>query len=173
MGTTSVRRNLFHHNLSRRPASGPPANSATQGGSNGVSSLSSRILRSASSSEAAASSLTAGPIDNGEIVVKEKNGSYKLDVPSLPPVLGSEDGDEMEGVEEGGPGGGSGSAAVDSAGDAEISGREKESMFIGRVRFIGRYSETYSLLHLRDRGKPDGNDVPKSSKQANQQRTSW
>lgn len=69
-------------------------------------------------------------MDNGDIVVKDKNGGYRLDIPVLSPTMTGEDGDEvpMEGVEEGRPSGGSGGTGVSSVGDADISGREKESM---------------------------------------------
>lgn len=95
----------------------------------------------ATSAATVSSSLSTGPVerDNGEIVPRDQNGNYKLDIPVLPPVMLGEDGDEagaMEGVEEGGAGaggrssGGSGSTGVNSgsaAVDAELGGREKES----------------------------------------------
>lgn len=104
--------------------SAAPPNPLGQGGNN-----ESRIQphsQKSSSSDSAASTLTNGQIDNGEIVVKDKNGGYELDIPVLAPVLGSEDGDEMDGVEEAAVS--SGPATADS-GESEISGREKESMF--------------------------------------------
>ncbi|EAW08618.1 uncharacterized protein ACLA_095510 [Aspergillus clavatus NRRL 1] len=126
MGTTSVRRNLFHHNLSRRPVSTvPPTGSLQSNGTSGVSGLSSHLLRS--STESTTSSLASGPVDNGDIVVRDKNGGYKLDMPILPPLVGGEDGDGMDGVDEGGNSGGT-VATVDSTGQMVITGREKEKI---------------------------------------------
>ncbi|XHF96912.1 hypothetical protein AWENTII_000522 [Aspergillus wentii] len=133
MGTTSVRRNLFHHNLSRNSVSTAPHNAHMQSGGHGPSGLQSQIIQSGSF-EATTSSLSNGPIDNGEIVVKDKNGSYKLDIPMLPPVAGSEDGDEMEGVD--GNSGGSGTTGADSAGETEVSGREKEKIEASLVEMM-------------------------------------
>lgn len=69
-------------------------------------------------------------MDNGDIVVKDKNGGYRLDIPVLSPMMTGEEGDEvpMEGVEEGRPSAGSGGTGVGSVSDTDISGREKESM---------------------------------------------
>ncbi|PWY71524.1 hypothetical protein BO94DRAFT_259012 [Aspergillus sclerotioniger CBS 115572] len=126
---TSVRRNLFHHHLSRRAGSTGPAGSAAHSStSNGTSNLSTQVLQPASSE--ASTCLSSGSIDNGEIVVKDKNGSYKLDIPVLPPLIG-EEGEEMEGMEEGGAGGGS------SNGHA-MSGREKEKMEANLVEMMYR-----------------------------------
>lgn len=127
MGTTSVRRNLFQHHLSRRPASAASSSASTValGGAYGVSSHG--PTSTSTSAAASSSSLSTGPLDNGEIVVKDKNGGYKLDIPILPPVVVGDDGDEgaMEGVEDGRPSAGSGATGVSD--DTEISGREKES----------------------------------------------
>lgn len=158
MGTNTVRRNLFHHNLSRRPASGVSANATTQGGSDGISSLSSRILGSASSD--AGVSLKAGSYDNGEIVAKDKNGNYKLDIPLIPPFLHGENGDRLESVDEGG---GAGAVAVGRTGEADISGCDKQKIevkladIMGRNRRNGQMSngpaEVLNLIHqnLRDK----------------------
>lgn len=126
MGTTSVRRNLFNNHLSKRAVSTVPP---MQGSSNNTSNVQSS--RSGSSSETNSSSLnlTAGSNDSGEIVVKDKNGSYKLDIPVLAPIVGGEDGDEIEGFDES-QNGGSGATVV-STGETEIGGREKESMWNG------------------------------------------
>lgn len=74
-------------------------------------------------------------VDGGEIVVKDKNGDYKLDIPVLPPATGEEDGDEMEGI-EGGATRGSGTTGADSTAQTEISGREKESKFTSIIRTL-------------------------------------
>lgn len=128
MAPTSVRRNLFHHHLSRRPASTTSSTPTIEEGHE--VSARSHLSRTPSTAElAASSSLGAGPVDNGEIVIKDKNGGYRLDIPMLSPAMAGEEGEEarMEGVEEGRPSGGSGGTGVSSVGDADISGREKES----------------------------------------------
>lgn len=83
-----------------------------------------------SSDESTASTLRSRPVDNGEIVVRDKNGGYELDIPTLPPASESEDGDDVSGVNEARASGGEGAAGTDFTGDTEISGREKESMLI-------------------------------------------
>ncbi|RAL07743.1 uncharacterized protein BO97DRAFT_235310 [Aspergillus homomorphus CBS 101889] len=128
MGTTSVRRNLFHHHLSRRPGSAVPSsssapNNATHG--DGAPVLTTHMAPSMSSESA--SSLSSGAVDNGEIVVRDKNGSYKLDIPVLPSLI-SEDGVEMEGLEGVGVQSGSRAATVNTANQSDISGREKEKI---------------------------------------------
>jgi len=75
--------------------------------------------------------LSNAPLDNGDIVVRDKNGAYKVDVPMLPPRLIGDDADEggMEGIEGGGQSGGAaGSGGV--ADEGEMSSREKESRFL-------------------------------------------
>lgn len=65
--------------------------------------------------------------DNREIVVRDKNGGYKLEVPRLPPqALVSEtgDGEELDDLDAGGSGNG------EIAFGAELSGVDKESMFL-------------------------------------------
>lgn len=59
--------------------------------------------------------------DGGDIVVRDKNGSYKVDIPVLQPGEDEDGGDPMEGVEGGGHPG------IDH--DGGMSGVEKESMF--------------------------------------------
>ncbi|PLN79236.1 hypothetical protein BDW42DRAFT_130197 [Aspergillus taichungensis] len=132
MGTTSVRRNLFHHHLSRRPVPATTPDEPMQnGGANGkMSDLSSRMLTSTSSGST--SSLSSGPVDNGEIVTRDQNGAYQLDTPVLPPVSG-DTGDEMEGVEEGPSG-----AGADSTAQTEIGTREKEKIEASLVEMMCR-----------------------------------
>lgn len=60
-GNSSVRRNLFHHTLSRRPTSASTSTSAT-------------TLQEGSQDE------------SSDIVVKDNNGSYQVQVPLLPPI---------------------------------------------------------------------------------------
>lgn len=119
MGTTSVRRNLFQNHLSRRPVS-------TSGPSNGSSGLSSQVAQL--NAPETNSSVAVGSMDDNEIVVKDKNGSYKLEIPVLPPITG-DDGDDMEGIEAGGGPGGNptGATGATSTGQGEMSGDEKDS----------------------------------------------
>ncbi|KAL4967258.1 uncharacterized protein BDV14DRAFT_197990 [Aspergillus stella-maris] len=144
MGTTSVRRNLFQNHLSRRPVS-------TAAPSNGSSGLSSQV--SQSNAPESISSVSSGPADDGEIVVKDKNGSYKLDIPVLPPMV-NEDGDEMEGIEGGGAGSSTAATGADSTGQGEMSGREKDKIEAGLVEIMYRNrnrqmsSEPHEILNL-------------------------
>jgi len=72
--TSSVRRNLFHHHLSRRPTSSSTASSAT-------------TLQSAIHD------------DSTEIVAKDRNGNYAVQVPTLPPLEDEQVEEEMGGSE--------------------------------------------------------------------------
>lgn len=67
--------------------------------------------------------------------MRDKNGGYKLDVPSLPHALVGEDGEELGDLdaEE------SGETAFDSS---ELSGREKESMSISKSGVYGELQLT-------------------------------
>lgn len=60
-GTSSVRRNLFHHTLSRRPTSASTSTSAT-------------TLQEGSQDE------------SSDIVVKDRNGNFEVQIPILPPL---------------------------------------------------------------------------------------
>ncbi|KAL4877663.1 hypothetical protein BJY04DRAFT_221845 [Aspergillus karnatakaensis] len=140
MGSSSVRRNLFQNHLSRRPVPSAPG-----GGAPG---LSSQLLQ-ANSSESNPPAFS-GSADDGEIVVKDKNGTYNLDIPVLPPVEG-EEGDEMEGIE----GGGSTTATgAESTGQGEMSGQDKERIeanlveMMYRSRNRQRSSEPHEILNL-------------------------
>lgn len=78
-------------------------------------------------------SLTASsPLDSREIVPRDQNGNYKLDIPALPPVMLEDEGDEspMDGMEDGQPGtAGSGNTGMTNSGmDGELGSRDKESM---------------------------------------------
>ncbi|KAL2216914.1 hypothetical protein M432DRAFT_633376 [Thermoascus aurantiacus ATCC 26904] len=153
MGTTNVRRNLFHHHLSRRPPSASSSSTSVMAGASSAYGLSSQRPTSTSTA-ASSSSLSSGPVDNGEIVVRDKNGGYKLDIPILPPVLAGDDGDgdAMEGVEDGRPSTGSG--ATGGSEDTEISGREKEKIEASLVEIMCRNrsrqmsSEPNEILNL-------------------------
>ncbi|KAB8256023.1 hypothetical protein BDV32DRAFT_106166 [Aspergillus pseudonomiae] len=159
MGTTSVRRNIFHHHLSKRSVPAALPNTSMQSGTNGgLTSLSSHVMPSASSE----STQSLGPsiADGEEIVVKDKNGDYKLDIPVLPPAVG-EDGDEMEGM-EGGATRGSGPTGAESTAQTEISGHEKEKIEASLVEMMYRSrnrqmssepAEILNLIHQSLRNK--------------------
>lgn len=68
-------------------------------------------------------SLSPSP-DNGDIVPRDKNGCYKLDIPILPPAVfeAAGGGDSMEGIEH------SGGAEIPVEEGGELAGRDKESM---------------------------------------------
>ncbi|OKO98538.1 hypothetical protein PENSUB_9214 [Penicillium subrubescens] len=130
---SSVRRNLFQQTLSRRPAStGPPNSTLAPGPGPGISippgpgqnNLTTNNSASASANTNGKNALLTRPAqhrlkptststelsrpikisENREIVVRDKNGGYKLDVPALPAALIGEDGEELGEleVEEGG-----------------------------------------------------------------------
>ncbi|KAL3495664.1 hypothetical protein BJX62DRAFT_175994 [Aspergillus germanicus] len=144
MGASSVRRNLFQNHLNRRPVT-----VSTSG--NGASGLSSHVLQS--NPPEPSSSLSAGPVDDGEIVVKDKNGGYKLDIPVLPPIVG-EDGEEMEGMESGGAGNSATANNEADSGQGGMSGREKEKMEASLAEMMYRNrnrqmsSEPHEILGL-------------------------
>jgi hypothetical protein len=117
MNPSSVRRNLFHGNLSRRPASAGPPNGVIPPNPNGVSNRPSHRLKP-TSSDSGPPARPFKTVENKDIVVRDKNGGYKLDIPTLPPAL-VEDADELAELDE-----------ERAFGAAELTGIDKESMFI-------------------------------------------
>ncbi|KAJ5675920.1 hypothetical protein N7462_008817 [Penicillium macrosclerotiorum] len=93
MGPNDVRRNLFHQNLSRRPAAPGPPSTAVPPGNNGITHRPSHRLKSSTSDSS--SSRSSRSSENRDIVVRDKNGSYKLEMPALPQTLVGEDGEEL------------------------------------------------------------------------------
>ncbi|KAI9808531.1 MAG: hypothetical protein M1825_003679 [Sarcosagium campestre] len=98
---SSVRRNLFHHHLSRRPTAAAAAgtastttslstaNAAGHGASNMTTTTSASTATSKSAGGAAPATATAlqeagDDCHNGDIVVRNKNGEYDLEVPLMP-----------------------------------------------------------------------------------------
>ncbi|WEW61894.1 hypothetical protein PRK78_007392 [Emydomyces testavorans] len=163
---STIRRNLFHAHLNRRQhtssTSGTSRNrtqthsfsgsgdgtalSGPLGGGMAKSRLMTGVLSGVGSG--------GGSIPDGsDIVVRDKNGSYKVDIPVLlPEALGKDADDEggggpMEGVE------GGGATGVDHEGD--ISGADKESAYDLSLKF-------------RDRSEHRGNDAAQS-KQTDEQ----
>lgn len=150
MATThpSIRRNLFHQTLSRRPATTGPANGSSTSANPGANANmntnthmppppsntthSTRPSHRAKLAPADPPRPTKLP-ENREIVVRDKNGCYKLDIPVLPPALIGENGEELGDLE--------GEESGESTLDAELSGRDKESMFEYKSTWIalGRY----------------------------------
>lgn len=143
MGASSVRRNLFSSNLSKR--SGPTL-PPIQGGSTSTHTNTSNLQSPTHTTSSAdtiplnnsntTTTSNGGASDTGDIVVKDKNGAYKLDIPVLPPVImgSGDDGDEMEGFEDDQNGG---ATVVDSTGETDIGGREKERTSTTREGYPG------------------------------------
>lgn len=139
MGASSVRRNLFSSNLSKR--SGPTlppiqSSSNSNNASNNASNLQSPTHTTSSADTIplnngnAATNSTERTNDTGDIVVKDKNGAYKLDIPVLP--LGNgDDEDDMETLEDIQNGG----RVIDPAGTGEtvLCGKEKERTSLIRI----------------------------------------
>ncbi|KAK2872081.1 hypothetical protein FQN49_002560 [Arthroderma sp. PD_2] len=168
----SVRRTLFNsgssHATSRRPASNTTSSAATDNhssmtadidtGSNGSSNAFGGNKPSKSTSKLG-TSLSSSSLDNGDIVARDKNGCYEVDIPMLPPgVFGEEveGGDSMEGIEHSG----GAEMAVEEGG--ELAGRDKEKIDASFVEMMrhnrsrhvnGEPSEVFLLVqqNLRDR----------------------
>ncbi|OKL56758.1 hypothetical protein UA08_07906 [Talaromyces atroroseus] len=174
-----TRRNLFQSHLSRRPASSasnsassnnsiPPPLPADPNNNNNNHSLpetpslahhvhpSDIASSSLSTYRAAAGGTSTPPIDDGEIIARDKNGKFQLDIPVLPPLpLDEDDEDEegeedmngnggggaMEGIEDGRPSAGSGGSGSNNAGggmSSELVGRDKEKLEAGLVEMMYR-----------------------------------
>ncbi|KAJ5180334.1 hypothetical protein N7492_003544 [Penicillium capsulatum] len=103
MGPNSVRRNLFQQNITRRQASGGPSN-GMQSGNGGLSTRPSHRLKP-TASDSSSSSRSIRLADNRDIVVRDHNGGYKMDVPTLPRNFllrdDREDVDELEAEDSG------------------------------------------------------------------------
>lgn len=142
MGTTSVRRNLFQNHLSRRPVS-------TSGPSNGSSGLSSQVVQL--NAPESNSSVAVGSTDDDDIVVKDKNGSYKLEIPVLPPIMGDDE-DDMEGIEGGrGPGGNpTGGTGATSTGQGEMNSDEKGSALASYILIMSLHPNVLTPGGYRD-----------------------
>ncbi|KAF3483615.1 uncharacterized protein GIQ15_02939 [Arthroderma uncinatum] len=167
----SVRRTLFNSgstHTSRRPASTTSSSTATDNHSSmptdtaTSSNGSSNALggnRPSKSISKLGTSLSASSLDSGDIVARDKNGCYKVDIPILPPgVFGEEGegGDSMEGIEH------SGGAEMPIEEGGELAGRDKEKIDASFVEMMrhnrsrhvnGEPSEVFLLVqqNLRDR----------------------
>lgn len=128
MNSTSVRRNLFQQNLSRRPASAGPPNGNVPPSNNVPSNRPSHRLKPTGSDSS--SSRTIKLSDNRDIVSRDKTGSYKVDVPALPHVLVGEDGEELGELGSDEPE----EAAFDTS---ALRGREKDSTLYHRETKFG------------------------------------
>lgn len=98
-------------------------------------------------------SLSPSP-DNGDIVPRDKNGCYKLDIPVLPPAVFEEadGGDSMEGIEH------SGGAEIPVEEGGELAGRDKESMLLSSFIALG-VSSRYKSLYLTKETEIDASFV--------------
>ncbi|KAJ5882214.1 uncharacterized protein N7529_000886 [Penicillium soppii] len=126
MNPSSVRRNLFHGNLSRRPASAGPPNGVIPPNPNGVSNRPSHRLKP-TSSDSGPPARPFKTVENKDIVVRDKNGGYKLDIPTLPPAL-VEDADELAELDE-----------ERAFGAAELTGIDKERFEAALVEMMIRH----------------------------------
>lgn len=140
MAPPSVRRNLFQGNLSRRPAPPGPSNGTVLPGNNGLTNRPSNRLRPTLSDASSSSSRSIKLAENKDIVVRDKNGGYKLDMPALPrsSLPGDEDLDELE----------------DETGESHFepldSEREKESIVANPSRSILWPFELTEMYRVRD-----------------------
>lgn len=128
MNSTSVRRNLFQQNLSRRPASAGPPNGNVPPSNNVLSNRPSHRLKPTASDSSSSRSIKLS--DNRDIVSRDKSGSYKVDIPALPHVLVGEDGEELGGLGADEPD----EAAFDTS---ELRGREKDSTWYPKETEFG------------------------------------
>lgn len=163
-------RRLFQSHLSRRPASAVPSSSSSSNSSinvrnntdnniipptdpNDNNPLAAEAVHMGISNfttpsllHPQSSSTSAAPIiDDGEIIARDKNGGFQLDIPVLPPIPLDEEDEEgeeededegaMEGIEEGvgrhSAGSGGSNAANGSVMGSELVGRDKESKSLG------------------------------------------
>ncbi|KAJ5092270.1 hypothetical protein NUU61_007140 [Penicillium alfredii] len=135
MGPTSVRRNLFHQNLSRRPASAGPSNGTVPLGTSSLSNRPSHRLKP-TSSDSIAASRNARLVESREIAVRERAGGYKFDAPTkeLQPLIG-EDGEELGDLDEEGAGG-----ILDS--ELTVHEKEKFDAALGEMMFRNRNKQS-------------------------------
>ncbi|KAK2761376.1 hypothetical protein FQN54_001898 [Arachnomyces sp. PD_36] len=144
-----IRRNLFHHHLSRRPPSSSTSTATTAAGNNSGSISSFNPGSKAVTTTTAHN--TAPVVDNADIVVRDKNGGYRIDMPILPPEIAGDDGDDgdLGGMDN-------------TEGEGKISEREKEKIEASLVEMMYRNrtrqmssepSEILTLIHqnLRNR----------------------
>ncbi|KAK2734028.1 hypothetical protein FQN57_001897 [Myotisia sp. PD_48] len=130
---SGVRRTLFHtHHSARRAISGSSVkgtNSATVGNSSTGSSFG----RNTTSKLFSVTSHMASPVDNGDIVSRDQNGCYEVNIPILPPGMFGEDidGDAMDGIED--VEGVHGSGIIN---EAELRRRENEKIHSSIVEMM-------------------------------------
>ncbi|KAJ5545373.1 hypothetical protein N7535_006238 [Penicillium sp. DV-2018c] len=137
MNQNSVRRNLFHGNLSRRPASAGPPNGTVPQNTKGLSSRPSHRAKTTSSNPAAPTRALKS-LESRDIVVRDKSGSYKLEIPTLQSALIGEDGEELgEHAEEGG------------FRSSELTGTDKEKFEAAVVEMMIRHR------NRQTNGEPD------------------
>lgn len=135
-----TRRNLFQSHLSRRPASNPPHSSTSDSSSQPSTTADNDHYNNSTRNpthqsdpitpQSTAVPNTTAQTGNGDIIARDKNGKFQLDIPVLPPIpldkgdeeddVENEDEGAMEGIEgDGRPSGGS-----------EAIGKDKDSEFI-------------------------------------------
>ncbi|KUL82325.1 hypothetical protein ZTR_10506 [Talaromyces verruculosus] len=145
-----TRRNLFQNHLSRRPASNPPQSSTSDANDTPTDNNNNHDNHNRNQNHTHQSNLmtpesrpitttaTTAPTDNGDIIARDKNGKFQLDIPVLPPIpldegdeendVENEDEGAMEGIEEDGrPSGGS-----------EAIGKDKDKLEADLVEMMYR-----------------------------------
>ncbi|CRG88760.1 hypothetical protein PISL3812_05794 [Talaromyces islandicus] len=151
-----TRRNLFQSHLGRRPTPSAASTSASDSNSSNNNSAASTSVPNDALSDGSQSAaipsttssretsvLMSTSVDNsgGDIIARDKNGNFQLDIPVLPPLPPNEEADEetMDGIEEGRPSGGSGSSGANASGvDSEIGGRDKEKFEANLIEMVQR-----------------------------------
>ncbi|KAJ5755272.1 hypothetical protein N7533_004815 [Penicillium manginii] len=142
MGPPTIRSSIFHQGLSRRPASTGPPNGNMPSGNNPLATRPSHSHRLKPTTSDTSSFRGIKISENKEIVVRDKNGGYKLDVPALPNGLVGENGEEL------------GELDPDESGElgleaGDLGGRDKEKFDAALVEMMIRHRNRQSS------GEPD------------------
>ncbi|EEP78286.1 predicted protein [Uncinocarpus reesii 1704] len=167
---STIRRNLFHAHLSRRQHTTSTTSSSgtsrsrththTLSGSGDGSGLSSALGGGISKSRLMTGVLSRGGsiADEGDIVARDKNGSYRVDIPTLRLGAfgeGAADGDEVMEVVEG-----CGHAGIEH--EDGMSSMDKSSVFLlfaGELAFL---CFVLTVCFYRNRCEHRGNDAAQS-----------
>lgn len=136
-----TRRNLFQNHLSRRPASNPPQSSTSDANDtptdnndnhnqNRKQNLSHQSNLMTPESRPITTTATIASTDDCDIIARDKNGKFQLDIPVLPPIP-LDEGDEEDDVENEGEGAMEGIEEDGRrSGGSEAIGKDKDSEFI-------------------------------------------
>ncbi|EED12513.1 conserved hypothetical protein [Talaromyces stipitatus ATCC 10500] len=154
-----TRRNLFPSHLSRRPAFNPAQDSTSDAdntsSNNDTKHHNAQDTDSGPMTPETTNTTTALLLNNGDIIARDKNGKFQLDIPILPPIpLDEEDGeDDAEDEESGAMEGIEGDGTRPSGGSSEVIGKDKdkledlvEMMYRNRNRHLSGEPELLNLL---------------------------